>query len=142
MMRFTRSFALFGLVLAGTACATLMPGKDPRAVVDLSDADAREGDDDQVTRMAPIECVPGRRVVVEVELTGNLVPPPSDSLIGEALCDGKAVATAQVTAQPPIGFDSNFDRGVQAKGPAACRASWAFMPNANKPAWKVKCTFH
>ena len=142
MMRFIRPIALSGLVLAGTACATLMPDGDPRAVVDLSDADAREGDDDQVTRAAGIQCVLGQRVVVEAELTGNLVPPPADSLIGEALCDGKAVATAQVTAQPPIGFDSNFDRGTQTTGPAACRASWAFMPNANNPAWRVKCTFY
>jgi hypothetical protein len=142
MLRFTRPIALCVLVLAGTACATLMPGEDSRAVVDLSDADAREGDDDQVTRMASVACVPGQRVVVEAELTGNLVPPPADSLIGEALCDGKAVATTQVTAQPPLGFDANSDRGVQTTGPAACRASWAFMPNANKPAWKVKCTFH
>lgn len=127
------------------ACTSFTKDKErpePRAVVSISDADiASASGENQITRPAGIACTPGSRVEVKVEITGNVVPPPSDTLIGEALCSDMRVAGAQVTAMPPIGFDADRDVGQQRNGQAFCQASWAFMPNPNKPVWKVECKF-
>lgn len=126
-----------------SSCAALKKEQPkPRAVITLTEEDiGNASGENQITRPAGIACIPGRRVEVEVEITGNVVPPPSDTLIGEALCKERQVAAAQVTAAPPIGFDANRDVGRQRTGTAACQASWTFMPNPNKPVWKVVCKF-
>lgn len=139
-MKTTTGFAAVALALAGAGCAGLRDQAATRADTVLTQEDQQAGNN-QRTRQAGIECIPGRRVRIEVELTGNVVPPPSDTIIGEALCDGTAVGSVQATAQPPIGHDSNRGNATQASGPAACRASWTFMPNPNAPAWKVTCRF-
>ncbi len=113
----------------------------PRAEVELTHADQRPGTN-QRTRQANVDCVPGRRVTVYVELTGNFVRGQHDSLIGEALCDGVVVADANVATRQTGIIEVDSDQGTQTSGPAACRASWAFItPSPNPPAWKVKCTF-
>ena len=135
-------FAAFAIVLTVAACGGQKADQsEPRKVITITQDDMGKSEKNQITKSAGIDCIAGRRVVVEAEITGNVAPPRADALIGEALCDGQAVATAQVTAKPPIGFDTNRDVGRQTTGPAACQASWVFIPSPNTPVWTVKCTF-
>lgn len=135
--------AVAGAAMALAACTGGMhkQAAEARAAVTITHDDVTPQTRNQVTRQAGIDCIPGRRGTVEVEITGRVAPPTSDTIIGEALCEEHRVARAQATAQPPIGFDSDRGSGKQAEGIAICQASWTVAPGPNAPVWKVVCRF-
>lgn len=126
------------IFLAGCERQPAMEEKkaEPRAVVTINQ-------DSETTKVAGgVDCIDGRKVTVEVEITGNFGA-LSDSVAGEARCDQDLRASAIATAQPPIGFDANQATGVQTQGAAICNAGIATIPNPpQQPVWEVVCRFY